>query len=66
VRLEIVSPSSPEPATVDLTVTVTNQGPSGTVNPGDKKCYQYWYRDPGGSPCGSNFNFSNAVSVTWS
>ena len=66
VRLEIVNPSGPEPATADLTVTVTSQGPAGTVNPGDKKCYQYWYRDPGGSPCGSNFNFSNAVSVTWS
>ena len=66
VRLEVVVPPMPQPATATLSVTITNTGPSGTVNPGDKKCYQYWYRDPGSSPCGSNFNLSNAYTVTWS
>lgn len=66
VRLQVVVPPQPQPSTATLSVTVTNQGPSGTVNPGDKKCYQYWYRDPGASPCGSNFNLSNAYTVTWS
>jgi hypothetical protein len=66
VRLQVVVPPPPQPSTATLSVTITNTGPAGTVNPGDNKCYQYWYRDPGSSPCGSNFNLSNAVSITWS
>ncbi len=27
--------------------------------------YQFWYRDPVGSLCGGNFNFTNAVGVNW-
>jgi hypothetical protein len=65
VRIQVVVPSAPEPATAQMTETATTNGPAGTVQPGDKKCYQYWYRDPALSPCGSNFNLSNAVSITW-
>lgn len=66
VRIEIVTPAGPEPATATMSETATTNGNPGTIQPGDKKCYQYWYRDPGGSPCGSNFNLSNAVTATWS
>jgi len=38
---------------------------AGGANAGDTKCYQYWYRNPNGSPCGFGFNLSNAVSITW-
>ena len=34
------------------------------IDPGDTWHFQGWYRDPLG-PCGSFFNFSNAVSVTF-
>ena len=37
----------------------------GGASAGDTKCYQYWYRNPNGSPCGAGFNLSNAVSITW-
>ena len=32
---------------------------------GDTKRYQLWSRDPITSPCGSNFNLSNGLEITW-
>lgn len=33
------------------------------VSPADVRRFQAWYRDPVGSPCGSDFNLSNGVEV---
>ena len=38
---------------------------AGNVTAGDTKYYQCWYRNPIGSPCGSDFNASNGYAVTW-
>jgi hypothetical protein len=38
---------------------------AGNIAPGDTKYYQCWYRNPNGSPCGSDFNASNGYAVTW-
>ena len=37
----------------------------GSVTYGKRRCYQYWYRDPGAGACGSGSNFSNAIAVEW-
>ncbi len=36
----------------------------GAVTAGSTWNYQVWYRDPGG-PCGTDFNVTNALPVTW-
>ena len=58
-RLQIVN--SDHTGATQTTVDVALHG--GAV-PGDLRRYQLWYSDPG-SPCGSLFNLSNAVEITW-
>jgi hypothetical protein len=67
VRIQVVNPpGTANPATAQMTETATTNGPAGTVQAGNTKCYQFWFRDPsGGGVCGSSFNFTNAVSITW-
>lgn len=43
--------------TVDLRVV-------DSIQPGDWRYYQYWFRDPAG-PCGSGFNASSALRMRW-
>jgi hypothetical protein len=63
VRLQVVVASTSGDASTS--VSIAGHAPAGTVQAGDEKCYQLWYRDPAGSPCGSTFNLTNAFSVTW-
>ncbi len=44
--------------------TTVNIGVVGGVSAGDLKRYQLWFRDTAG-PCGSGFNFTNGIEVTW-
>ena len=37
----------------------------GGVLAGEVRRYQFWYRDPLGTPCGSTFNLSNGVEIAW-
>jgi hypothetical protein len=41
-------------------------GAKGGVAAGDVKRYQIWYRDPNTSSCGSQFNLSQGLEITWS
>ena len=64
IRLEILVGQGSEPTTVTSSVVISAH-PAQNLQPGSSRCYQYWYRDPAGSPCGSNFNFSSAMQITW-
>ncbi|MCB9916302.1 MAG: hypothetical protein H6828_14335 [Planctomycetes bacterium] len=35
------------------------------LSAGDVKRYQYWYRNPAGTPCGAAFNLTNGYEITW-
>ncbi|MED6333998.1 MAG: hypothetical protein VYE81_01255 [Planctomycetota bacterium] len=59
VRLSVVVPDGNGAA------SISGIQAGGGASSGDTKCYQYWYRNPNGSPCGFGFNLSNAVSITW-
>ena len=61
IRLEIV----PGAGGSAETTSAISQHPQQMLSAGDTKCYQFWYRDPVGGPCGSTFNLSNALEVTW-
>jgi len=37
----------------------------GSAMSGDLRRYQVWYRDPPASPCGNQFNLSNAYELSW-
>jgi hypothetical protein len=37
----------------------------GGIAPGQSVCYQTWFRDSTGLPCGNDFNTSNGYVVTW-
>ncbi len=42
-------------------------GPTGGWTAGDVRRFQTWYRDPApAGPCGSGFNLTNGVEVTFS
>lgn len=46
----------------DSTVSLVT---AGVIAPGDTVHYQYWYRDPALSPCGSGSNLSSAGTLSW-
>ncbi|MCH2105537.1 MAG: hypothetical protein MK291_02715, partial [Planctomycetes bacterium] len=49
---------------IDLTSGPMGSGP-GAVQEGSVYNFQLWYRDPAGGPPGLNFNFSDAVQLTF-
>ena len=61
-RLEITFANTANGFTTTTSISIATDG---AVNAGDTKRYQYWYRDPGSSPCSSLFNLSNGYEVTW-
>lgn len=58
-RLQVVLADGNGTATSTISIPA-----AGGVSPGDRRYYQYWYRDTQGE-CGSGFNLSNAYEVTW-
>lgn len=59
-RLETTASSPTGAASSSVPIAQT-----GGASAGDVKRYQYWYRDPNGSPCGSGFNLSNGFEIAW-
>ncbi|MFT7484489.1 MAG: hypothetical protein ACI9F9_000329 [Candidatus Paceibacteria bacterium] len=59
-RLQIVASSATgtSATTVDIAV-------AGVVNAGETRDYQLWYRDAAGTLCGSGFNLTNGLELTW-
>jgi hypothetical protein len=49
----------------DATGTAVSSVDLGASVAGTTHTYQYWYRDPQGSPCGTAFNLSNGVEVSF-
>jgi hypothetical protein len=60
VRLEVVTSDGAGTATSSVPIAAT-----GGASAGDLLRYQWWYRDPAGSPCGYGFNLSNGLEIFW-
>lgn len=39
--------------------------PANAAMAGESRYYQWWHRDPTGSPCAGEFNVSTAAAITW-
>lgn len=61
-RLQVVFANSN--ATAATTVTISTAG-GVTPGSGAVRRYQYWYRNPTNSPCGSQFNLTNGWEIVW-
>lgn len=60
VRLEVAHANAAGVADSTIPIASTTD-----LSAGDVRHYQWWYRDPSGSPCGSGFNLTNALEVIW-
>lgn len=60
VRLEIVTTDGSGLASSSVSISAV-----GAVSVGDTRTYQFWYRDPVMSPCGTDFNTTNGFEITW-
>jgi hypothetical protein len=60
IRLQVAVPDAAGDAQTTVAIAA-----AGGASAGDTRTYQYWYRDPGGSPCGAGFNLTNGYSVDW-
>jgi hypothetical protein len=60
VRLQVLVPQAGGFAETSVDI-----GAEGGALPGEMKAFQFWYRDPTGGPCGSSFNLSNAIELTF-
>jgi hypothetical protein len=60
IRLQIASANAIGEASSTVDVAA-----KGGVLPGDLRRYQFWYRDPAGSPCSGGFNTSNGLEISW-
>ena len=63
VRLEVGFANAANQFSVSSTNDIAAKG---GATAGETKLYQFWYRDSGGSPCGTGFNLSNGYEVIWS
>jgi len=45
--------------------TTANLALKSGASPGDLRTYQLWYRDVAASPCGTRFNLTNGLAITW-
>ena len=57
-QVRIANASGASNTTIDVAT-------KGGVVTGDLRRYQIWYRDPNTSPCGSGYNLSNGIEITW-
>ena len=60
IRLEIVTSDGSGAGSSSVSISS-----SGGVSPGQTRYYQWWFRDPNLTVCGSGFNTSNGVEITW-
>ena len=60
IRLQVRFASSTGTSSTNISIAT-----KGGCAAGDLKRYQLWYRDPISTPCGTAFNLSNGVEITW-
>ncbi len=64
-RIQVRMTDGSGSASTTIGISAKSAAGGDSLSAGDTRYYQWWIRDPGGSPCGNLSNTSNGYAINW-